>query len=257
MAPFDNPALAAAKIRIKQINAKGGVDGRKFVDQDLRHAEQQRREGEVVRAQPAAARRRALIVHDVRRRTSPRRSCRRRSSRGSSRSLHASAPTRWGRSASASRASCAFSFGNVAQDEGSAMAQYAIKRGLEDGRPRRRNTLLVYFKNVVQAFDKRFTPARREGGRPRELRHRREQRQHRRQPAELAQGCGLRDLDGVRRAAGVRVRLPLAATTTHRSSTPGPVTGPTGTRQPEGDELLLRHVRVGRSATTRARTCAR
>src|SRR6476620_8522740 len=27
MAPFDNPALAAAKIRVKQINAKGGVIG--------------------------------------------------------------------------------------------------------------------------------------------------------------------------------------------------------------------------------------
>src|SRR6266498_5164737 len=27
MAPFDNPALAAAKIRVKQINAKGGVVG--------------------------------------------------------------------------------------------------------------------------------------------------------------------------------------------------------------------------------------
>ena len=31
MAPFDDPALAAAKIRIKQVNAKGGVLGRKFV----------------------------------------------------------------------------------------------------------------------------------------------------------------------------------------------------------------------------------
>src|SRR5207342_1079647 len=49
----------------------------------------------------------------------------------------------------------AFSFGNVAQDEGSAMAEYAHTRhwktaGLAT------NTLLVYFKNVVQAFDKRF-----------------------------------------------------------------------------------------------------
>src|SRR5919197_4359243 len=30
MAPFDNPALAAAKLRIAQINAKGGVLGRKI-----------------------------------------------------------------------------------------------------------------------------------------------------------------------------------------------------------------------------------
>src|SRR5881398_2567979 len=30
MAPFDNPALAAAKLRVSQINAKGGVLGRKI-----------------------------------------------------------------------------------------------------------------------------------------------------------------------------------------------------------------------------------
>jgi len=49
----------------------------------------------------------------------------------------------------------AFSFGNVAQDEGSAMAQYAWSRhwktaGLAT------NTRLVYFTNVVTAFEKRF-----------------------------------------------------------------------------------------------------
>src|SRR5437868_8861993 len=31
MAPFDGPALAAAKIRVAQINASGGVGGRKLV----------------------------------------------------------------------------------------------------------------------------------------------------------------------------------------------------------------------------------
>jgi branched-chain amino acid transport system substrate-binding protein len=30
MAPFDGPALAAAKVRVSQINAKGGVLGRKL-----------------------------------------------------------------------------------------------------------------------------------------------------------------------------------------------------------------------------------
>ena len=28
MAPFDSPALAAAKVRVDQVNAKGGVNGR-------------------------------------------------------------------------------------------------------------------------------------------------------------------------------------------------------------------------------------
>ena len=49
----------------------------------------------------------------------------------------------------------AFSFGNVAQDEGSAMAEYAARRGWKTA-GLATNTLLVYFKNVVQAFDKRF-----------------------------------------------------------------------------------------------------
>ena len=50
----------------------------------------------------------------------------------------------------------AFSFGNVAQDEGSAMAEYAWRKGWRTANLAT-NTLLVYFKNVVQAFDKRFT----------------------------------------------------------------------------------------------------
>ena len=50
----------------------------------------------------------------------------------------------------------AFSFGNVAQDEGSAMAEYAFRKGWRTANLAT-NTLLVYFKNVVQAFDKRFT----------------------------------------------------------------------------------------------------
>jgi branched-chain amino acid transport system substrate-binding protein len=49
----------------------------------------------------------------------------------------------------------AFSFGNVAQDEGSAMAEYAHRRGWKTA-GLATNTVLVYFKNVVQAFDIRF-----------------------------------------------------------------------------------------------------
>ena len=49
----------------------------------------------------------------------------------------------------------AFSFGNVAQDEGSAMAEYAYRKGWRTA-TLATNTALVYFKNVVQAFDKRF-----------------------------------------------------------------------------------------------------
>ena len=46
----------------------------------------------------------------------------------------------------------AFSFGNVAQDEGSAMAEYAWRRGWRDA-ALATDTVIVYFRNVVQAFE--------------------------------------------------------------------------------------------------------
>src|SRR5213075_2786218 len=49
----------------------------------------------------------------------------------------------------------AFSFGNVAQDEGSAMAQYAWNRGWKTA-ALATDTVIVYFRNVVQAFEARF-----------------------------------------------------------------------------------------------------
>ena len=50
----------------------------------------------------------------------------------------------------------AFSFGNVAQDEGSAMAEFAWKRGWKSA-SLATDTVIVYFRNVVQAFEARFT----------------------------------------------------------------------------------------------------
>ena len=50
----------------------------------------------------------------------------------------------------------AFSYGNVAQDEGSAMAEYAWKRGWRTA-SLATDTVIVYFRNVVQAFKARFT----------------------------------------------------------------------------------------------------
>ena len=49
----------------------------------------------------------------------------------------------------------AFSFGNVAQDEGSAMAQYAWSKGWRRA-ALATDTVIVYFKNVVQAFEARW-----------------------------------------------------------------------------------------------------
>ncbi len=49
----------------------------------------------------------------------------------------------------------AFSFGNVAQDEGAAMAEYAYKKGWRTAAIATDN-LLIYFKDVVKAFEVRF-----------------------------------------------------------------------------------------------------
>jgi branched-chain amino acid transport system substrate-binding protein len=49
----------------------------------------------------------------------------------------------------------AFSFGNVAQDEGSAMAEYAWRRGWRQA-ALATDTVIVYFRNVVQAFEARW-----------------------------------------------------------------------------------------------------
>jgi branched-chain amino acid transport system substrate-binding protein len=49
----------------------------------------------------------------------------------------------------------AFSYGNVAQDEGSAMAEYAWKRGWRTA-SLATDTVIVYFRNVVQAFKARW-----------------------------------------------------------------------------------------------------
>jgi branched-chain amino acid transport system substrate-binding protein len=50
----------------------------------------------------------------------------------------------------------AFSFGNVAQDEGSAMAEFAWKRGWKTA-SLATDTVIVYFRDVVAAFKARYT----------------------------------------------------------------------------------------------------
>ena len=49
----------------------------------------------------------------------------------------------------------AFSYGNVAQDEGSAMAEFAWKKGWRNA-SLATDTVIVYFRNVVQAFKARW-----------------------------------------------------------------------------------------------------
>ena len=153
MAPFDDPALAAAKIRIKQVNAKGGVLGRKFViktcDTQNNDAAKAKSCALSLLGQGAQI---LFTTCDVDYATPVVQEAIQRGKLAVSTCIGTDqmGPKRFGK-----QGKLAFSFGNVAQDEGSAMAQYAWSRGWKTA-GLATNTRLVYFKNVVQAFDKRF-----------------------------------------------------------------------------------------------------
>jgi branched-chain amino acid transport system substrate-binding protein len=153
MAPFDNPALAAAKLRVNQLNAKGGVNGHPI---RLLTCDTQGNKADIAKAcalrllgqganvvfttcdvelaapvVQAAINRGVLTVA----------SCIGTDQMG---------PKRFG-----TKGRLAFSFGNVAQDEGSAMAQYAWSRGWRTA-ALATDSVIIYFRNVVQAFEARF-----------------------------------------------------------------------------------------------------
>jgi branched-chain amino acid transport system substrate-binding protein len=153
MAPFDNPALAAAQLRVKTVNAAGGVNGRPI---QIRTCDTQGNK-------PAVAKACALkllggganvifttcdvdlaapVVQEA-----------------INRGVLAVAPCigtdQMGPKRFGAKGRLAFSFGNVAQDEGSAMAQYAWGKGWRTA-SLATDGVIVYFKNVVQAFKARW-----------------------------------------------------------------------------------------------------
>jgi branched-chain amino acid transport system substrate-binding protein len=150
MSPFDGPALAAAQVRAKQVNARGGVQ-LKIITCDTQNNN------------PAKAKACALSLLgqganvifttcDVDYATPV-------VQEAINRGVLAIAPCigtdQMGPKRFGSKGALAFSFGNVAQDEGSAMAQWAYQKGWHTAGTGT-NTLLAYFKVVVQAFEARF-----------------------------------------------------------------------------------------------------
>jgi branched-chain amino acid transport system substrate-binding protein len=140
MAPFDGPALAAAKLEINSINSKGGVLGRKLT---LLTCDTQGNKPDVAKACALrlVGQKANVIFTTIDRGILAVASCIGTDQMG---------PKRFG-----SKGRLAFSFGNVAQDEGSAMAQYAWNRGWKSA-ALATDTVIVYFRNVVQAFEARF-----------------------------------------------------------------------------------------------------
>jgi branched-chain amino acid transport system substrate-binding protein len=150
MAPFDNPALAAARIRIKQINAKSKY---RFV---IKTCDTQNNNAAKAKACVLSLLgQKANIIFttcDVDLATPVVQGAINRGKLAIAPCIGTDqmGPRRFGK-----KGKLAFSFGNVAQDEGSAMAEYAHSRGWKTA-ALATNTYLVYFKNVVQAFDIRF-----------------------------------------------------------------------------------------------------
>src|SRR5919107_174554 len=153
MAPFDGPALAAAKLRVNQVNAKGGVNGRKL---QIRTCDTQGNKADVAKAcalrllsQKAAV---LFTTCDVELAAPVAETAINRGHLAIAPCIGTDqmGPKRFG-----SKGRLAFSFGNVAQDEGSAMAQYAWNRGWRSA-ALATDTVIVYFKNVVQAFEARW-----------------------------------------------------------------------------------------------------
>ena len=154
MAPFDGPALAAAGIRVNQWNSKGGVKGRKL---KIITCDTQGNKPAIAKACAAkligqgadiifttcdvdfAAPVVQTAINAGKLTVAP---CIGTDQMG---------PKRFG-----PKGELAFSFGNVAQDEGSAMAQYAYAKGWRTA-ALATDTVIVYFKDVVKAYKARFT----------------------------------------------------------------------------------------------------
>ena len=153
MAPFDGPALAAAQVRVKQINAKGGVGGRPL---QIQTCDTQGNKPAIAKACATKLLGQganimfttcdvdfaAPVVQESidagKLTVAP---CIGTDQMG---------PKRFG-----PKGKLAFSFGNVAQDEGSAMAQFAWNKGWRKAAIAT-DTVIVYFKNVTAAFSARF-----------------------------------------------------------------------------------------------------
>lgn len=150
---FDGPASAAAQLEVNKINAAGGVDGRKLVFSVLND-----------QLNPATTRADALaqvskganvlwVTCDVDWATPS-------TEVGISKGLLTVAPCigtdQMGPKRFGSLGKLAFSYGNVAQDEGAAFAELAIKKGWKTADVVTDKSI-IYEVNDCQAFTKRFT----------------------------------------------------------------------------------------------------
>jgi len=154
MAPFDNPALTAARLEAKKINGLGGVLGRKVevISCDTQNSKPDVSKSCVdnVVSKGAVV---GMVTCDVDFATAA-------IQEFLSKGLLTIAPCigtdQMGPKRFGAAGKLAFSYGNVAQDEGAAMAEYAYNVKHWKTAITVTNNLLVYFKNIIQAFTSRY-----------------------------------------------------------------------------------------------------
>ena len=153
MKPFDTPALAAAQLQVAKVNAQGGVGGRKL---QIRTCDTQGNNPAIAKA--CALRllgQKANVLFTTCDVDFAAPVVKAAIDRGVLAIAPCIGTDQMGPKRFGPKGRLAFSFGNVAQDEGSAMAQYARSRGWKTA-ALATDTVIVYFKNVVQAFEVRF-----------------------------------------------------------------------------------------------------
>jgi branched-chain amino acid transport system substrate-binding protein len=150
MAPFDGPALAAARDRVRQVNRGSGPDlrittcntqGNKPATAKSCAARLLNQGADVIFTTCDVDFAAPVVQESINAGKLTVAPCIGTDQMG---------PKRFG-----AKGRLAFSFGNVAQDEGSAMAEYAWRRGWRDA-ALATDTVIVYFRNVVQAFEARW-----------------------------------------------------------------------------------------------------
>jgi len=154
MAPFDNPALAAARLEAKKINGLGGVLGKKLeiISCDTQNSKPDVSKSCVdnVISKGAVI---GMVTCDVDFATAA-------IQEFLAKKLLTIAPCigtdQMGPKRFGAAGKLAFSYGNVAQDEGAAMAEYAYNVKHWKTAITVTNNLLVYFKNIIQAFTSRY-----------------------------------------------------------------------------------------------------
>ena len=156
MKPFDSAALLAAKLRAAQINARGGVNGRKlrFIQCDTKIVNPPNSQAKACAQKLLARGAVALLVTcDVEFAAPATQEAinHGKLALGSCIGTDEQGPKRFG-----PKGRLAFSFGNVAQDEGAAMAEYAFKKKKWKKAIVVTDKSLVYFKDVTAAFKNRF-----------------------------------------------------------------------------------------------------